>query len=63
MVKNLPVNARDISDSGLILGAEDSLEEEMANHSSSPAWRIPWTGSLAGYGPWSRKESDTTEVT
>ena len=63
MVKNLPVNARDISDSGLILGVEDSLEEEMANHSSSPAWRIPWTGSLAGYGPWSRKESDTTEVT
>ena len=63
MVKNLPVNARDISDSGLILGVDDSLEEEMANHSSSPAWRIPRMGSLAGYSPWSRKESDTTEVT
>ena len=25
------------------LGQEDSLEEEMANHSSIPAWRIPWT--------------------
>ena len=51
MVKNLPVNAGDISDSGLILGVVDSLEEEMANHSSNPAWRIPWTRSLAGYGP------------
>ena len=26
------------------LGGEDSLEEEMATHSSILAWRIPWTG-------------------
>ena len=26
------------------LGGEDSLEEEMASHSSILAWRIPWTG-------------------
>ena len=26
------------------LGWEDSLEEEMASHSSILAWRIPWTG-------------------
>ena len=25
------------------LGWEDPLEEEMATHSSIPAWRIPWT--------------------
>ena len=25
------------------LGREDSLENEMTNHSSSLAWRIPWT--------------------
>ena len=27
----------------LFLGAEDSLEKEMATHSSIPAWEIPWT--------------------
>ena len=32
------------------LGWEDPLEEDMATHSS-----------LAGYSPWGRKESDTTE--
>ena len=26
----------------LSLGQEDPLEEGMANHSSIPAWRIPW---------------------
>ena len=25
------------------LGQEDSLEKEMATHSSTLAWRIPWT--------------------
>ena len=25
------------------LGQEDPLEKEMATHSSTPAWRIPWT--------------------
>ena len=25
------------------LGQEDSLEKEMANHSSVFAWKIPWT--------------------
>ena len=27
----------------LFLGQEDSLEKEMATHSSIPAWKIPWT--------------------
>ena len=43
------------------LGWEDPLEKEMATHSSILAWKIPWTRSLAGYNPWSCKESDTTE--
>ena len=30
------------------LGQEDSLEEEMATHSSILAWEIPWTEELDG---------------
>ena len=37
------------------LGLEDPLEEEMATHSSSLAWEILWTESLAGYSPWGHK--------
>ena len=44
------------------LGLEDPLEEEMATHSSILAWAIiHGQRSLAGYSPWGRKESDTTE--
>ena len=44
------------------LGQEDPLEKEMATHSSTLAWKIPWTkepGRL--YSPWGHKELDTTE--
>ena len=30
------------------LGWEDSLEEEMATHSSVLAWKIPWTEEPGG---------------
>ena len=30
------------------LGWEDTPEEEMATHSSIPAWRIPWTKEPGG---------------
>ena len=44
------------------LGREDSLQKEMATHSSTLAWNIPWTEELgACYCPWDRKESGTTE--
>ena len=44
------------------LGQEDSLEKEMATHSSTLAWKIPWMEELgAGYCPWGRKESGMTE--
>ena len=33
----------------------------MAPHSSTLAWKIPWTRSLVGYSPWGREGSDTTE--
>ena len=35
------------------------LEKEMATHSSTLAWRIPWTEDLVGSSPWGHKESDT----
>ena len=32
----------------LSLGREDTLEKEMATHSSILAWRIPWTEEPGG---------------
>ena len=43
------------------LGREDPLEKEMAIHSSTIAWKIPWTEEPVGYSPWGPKELDTTE--
>ena len=39
---------------------EDPLQEEMATHSGILVWEVG-RRSLAGYSPWGRKESDTTE--
>ena len=33
----------------------------MAPHSSTLAWKIPWTDELEGCSPWGRWGSDTTE--
>ena len=41
------------------LGWEDPLEKEMATHSSTLAWKIPWMEEPLS--PWGRKELDTTE--
>ena len=43
------------------LGVDHPLEEEMATHSSIPAWRIPWTDSLERCSSWGCKESDMNE--
>ena len=43
MVKNLPANAGDIRDMGLISGPKDPLKEGMETHSTIFAWKIPWT--------------------
>ena len=32
----------------LPLGWEDSLEKEIATHSSTMAWRIPWIEAIGG---------------
>ena len=44
-VKKPPAKAGDIGDAGSIPGSERSLgtEKEMATHSSTLAWKIPWT--------------------
>ena len=42
------------------LGREDPLEKDMATHSSTLAWRIPWTEEP---GRLQAIESDTAEVT
>ena len=41
-VKNMPAKAGVTGNAGLILGLGDSLEEEMATHSSILVWEIPW---------------------
>ena len=44
------------------LGWEDSLEKEMATHSSTLALKIPWMEELgSGYCPQCHKELGTTE--
>ena len=43
------------------LGWDDPLEEGMATHSSTVAWRIPMDRGLMGYNPWGHKVSDVTE--
>ena len=52
-VNNLPANAADSGEMGLIPGLGRSLEEGMATHFSILAWRIPWTekpGKLQSIG-------------
>ena len=43
-----------------LLGQEDSLEEEMATHSSILAWEIPQTEKPGGLQPMLSRESDMT---
>ena len=45
VVKNPPTNAGDAS---LTLGQEETLEKEMATHSSILAWEIQWTEEPGG---------------
>ena len=45
MVKNLPVMQET---RGRSLGQQDSLEKEVATHSSILAWRIPWREGSGG---------------
>ena len=42
------------------LGQKDPLEKEMATHSSTFAWKIPWTEE-PGMPQWGCKKLDTSE--
>ena len=57
-IKNLPVMHET---QVLSLSGEDFLEKEMATHSSTLAWRIPWTEEIARLQSMGSQESDTTE--
>ena len=48
VVKNLPANAGDLRDTGLIPGEKDLLEKGMATHPSILAWKIPWVEEPGG---------------
>ena len=53
MVKNLPANAEDTGDKGLIPRLDNPLKEEMEIQSSILAWEIPRTeepGELQSMG-------------
>ena len=56
VAKNLPANARAVRS---ILGSRRPLEEEMATHSSTFAWRIPWTEEPCGLQSMGPQESRT----
>ena len=45
------------------LGGKDPLEEVMTTHSSTLAWRIPWTEVPGGLQSMGHKELDMTEAT
>ena len=57
-VKNLPAIQKTWV---RFLDQEDTLEKEMATHSSILAWRIPWTEEPCGLQSMGSQESDTTE--
>ena len=54
-------SACNAGDPGSVPGLGRSPGESMATHSSTLAWKIPWMGSLVGYGPWGLKQSDMTK--
>ena len=57
LVKNLPaMKERRVH----FLGQEDPLEKEKATHSSTLAWRIPWTEEPEGLQSMGCKELDMT---
>ena len=63
MVKNLPAIWKTQVRS---LGQEDPLKEEMASHSSSLAWKIPWTeepGRLESMGSQKVRHNLATKTT
>ena len=62
VVKNLPTNAEDTGDTSLILGSRGSTGGGNVNQLQYfLSGKFHGQRSLAGYGPWGHRESDTTE--
>ena len=59
VVKNLPAHAGDIEIRVQSLDWENTLEEGMEIHSSTLAWRNPWTEESGSYSPQGHKKSQT----
>jgi len=58
MVKNMPT----VQETWVwSLGQEESLEKGVATHSSTLAWRIPWTEESGGLQSMGCQELDTAE--
>ena len=56
LVKNLPA----LQETWVqFLGWEDTLEKEMATHSSTLAWKIPWTEEPGGLQSMGSQKSQT----
>ena len=55
------VSAYNVGDLGLIPGSEDPLEKEMAAHSSTVAWKIPWMEEPGRLQSMGSQRVDTTE--
>ena len=63
LVKNPPVNAGDVRDTGSVPRSESSPGGGLDNPLSILAWRIPWTEEPGGLCCKGHKELDMTEVT
>ena len=48
VVRRLPASAGDTRDVGLVPGSGRSPEQGLAIHSSTLAWRVPWTEEPGG---------------
>ena len=53
-------SACNAGDSGSTPGWEGLLMKEMATHTSTLAWRIPWTEEPGRLQSWDGKESEMT---
>ena len=60
MYMNLPASAGEAGLWVRSLNREDTLEKEMAAHSSILSWEIPWTEQPSGLQSMVVLESDTT---
>ena len=59
MVKNLFANVGDVKDEASVPGLGRCLQEGMATHSSTLAWRIPWTEEPGGLQTMGSQKNQT----